>query len=94
MIQLILKDVKCLRLNQTENVYAGENKISEFSVVLPERITQYKTADCEIEMRSFVSEDRYISTQIDTSTRNPKVPITSDLTEKAQTVPIMFFITH
>lgn len=94
MIQLILKDVKCLRLNQTENVYAGENKISEFSVILPEKITQYKTAECEIEMRSFVSEDRYISTRIDTSTRNPKVPITSDLTEKAQIVPIMFFITH
>lgn len=94
MIQLILRDVKCLRLIQTENVYAGENKISEFSVVLPEKITQYKTAECEIEMRSFVSEDRYISTQIDTSTRNPKVLITSDLTEKAQIVPIMFFITH
>lgn len=94
MIQLILKDVKSLRLIQTENVYAGENKISEFSVILPEKITQYKTADCEIEMRSFVSEDRYISTRIDTSTRNPKVPITTDLTEKAQIVPIMFFITH
>ena len=79
----------------TDYVYKGDNKISEFTIELPEKVgAGYKTRECDIEMRCYLPDGDYMSYMLDTSTLRPTQLITNDITEEPQSVEIMFIITH
>ena len=80
-------------MRSNEKIYQGENKIVSFDVVLPEKIGDYATAECNIEMRCYLG-DNYIPFEISTASRKTSTKVTSDITETAQTVQILFYITH
>ena len=80
-------------MRSNEKIYQGENKIVSFDVVLPERIGDYAAAECNIEMRCYLG-DNYIPFEISTASRKTSTKVTSDITETAQTVQILFYITH
>ena len=80
-------------MRSNEKIYQGENKIVSFDVVLPEKIGDYATAECNIEMRCYLGEN-YIPFEISTASRKTSTKVTSDITETAQTVQILFYITH
>lgn len=90
---LELKSIRELVLRSNEKVYQGENKIISFDVVLPEKIGDYATAECDIEMRCYLG-DNYIPFEISTASRKTSTKVTSDITETAQTAQILFYITH
>ena len=93
MNTLELKSIRELVLRSNEKIYQGENKIVSFDVVLPERIGDYAAAECNIEMRCYLG-DNYIPFEISTASRKTSTKVTSDITETAQTVQILFYITH
>ena len=93
MNTLELKSIRELVLRSNEKIYQGENKIVSFDVVLPEKIGDYATAECNIEMRCYLG-DNYIPFEISTASRKTSTKVTSDITETAQTVQILFYITH
>lgn len=80
-------------MRSNEKIYQGENKIVSFDVVLPEKIGDYATAECNIEMRCYLG-DNYIPFEISTASRKTSTKVTSDITETAQTVQILFYIKH
>ena len=93
MNTLELKSIRELVLRSNEKIYQGENKIVSFDVVLPEKIGDYATAECNIEMRCYLG-DNYIPFEISTASRKTSTKVTSDITETAQTVQILFYIKH
>jgi hypothetical protein len=79
----------------TDYVYKGDNKISEFTIELPEKVgAGYKMRECSIEMRCYLPGGDYMSYMLDTSTLRPTQLITNDITEESQSVEIMFIVTH
>lgn len=90
---LKLKSERHLEFIQREQIYEGENKITSFKIILPDEIGDYPRAECLIEMRCYLGEN-YISYDVDTSKPLFEQKVTSDITETARTVPIMFVITH
>ena len=78
---------------QTEELYEGENKIISFEVWLPDKIGDYDTKDCNIELRCYIQEG-YISYTINSSEKTSYLKVTTDITEKAGLVKLMFVITH
>lgn len=93
MNTLKLKSERHLEIIQREQIYEGENKITSFKISLPDEIGDYPRAECLIEMRCYLGEN-YISYDVDTSKPLFEQKVTSDITETARTVPIMFVITH
>lgn len=91
---LNLLSTRDLNLIQSEKLYQGENKIISFKIVLPETLGDYRTDKCDIEMRCYIQDDNFVSYSINTSSLTSELKVTADLTEKAQTVPVLFYITH
>ncbi len=94
----ILSNKKLSRQSYGEKIYVGENKISWLYFVVGNKIGIYDTEKLNFELQVIFSDDRYMSFKIDFQPKTNKtlceeyegrLPITYDLTEKAQELKLI-----
>lgn len=78
--------------NIPEVFYIQDNKISSIRINLPHKIGDYELNQCSIELRACIDDD-YISYEIPTNNKFYDWQPTTDITEKSQTVNLVFYIT-
>jgi len=82
---------KTLKILEDEKTYITENLISSVHIKLPSTFGDYPVKKLTAELRFYFAEGDYMAYAIDTQQARPEVPITNDITEKAQTLSVMLF---
>lgn len=74
--------------------YTGDNNIATIRIFLPDNIDGFPTHECTIELRAVLPSGDYIAYSIPTNEEYYDYKVTTDITDKSQTVQLLMRITH
>lgn len=94
MIKIKINNERYCEFLRKENVYKGDNNISNFRIELPQTFGILPREECTIIMNCYLPEDGRLSYDINTDNSYTLQPITNDITEKEQKININFVIKH
>jgi hypothetical protein len=81
-------------LDLNETIFQNDNKITAIMVDMPDVITIYPRADCQIELQAILPSGDYLPYTIETNEPTFEWLILNDLTETPQIIKLMMIITH